>query len=420
MTILYDIIFILAFSLYFPVLVIKGKWHPEFRMRLGSIPPELKAKLARKPNVWFHAVSVGEVLAVTGLVEEIRKSYPQYQIVLSTVTTTGYQLAASRLADNDLVIYAPLDLSFIVHRYIQAINPQIYISAETEIWPNLFAALGGRRVPIVQVNGRISEKSFKNYFRIKFLLKDVLQAVTVFCMQSSVDAGRIRQLGVEPGKIVVTGNMKFDDAPRVSETALVLSYQPHELVWVAGSTHPGEEKIILDVFKSLQTEFSDLRLIMAPRHVERAPEVFGLIAAEGFKPFRFSRLSEQANPSYAVIVVDTIGHLRALYQLATVVFIGKSLTGQGGQNIIEPAFFAKPMIVGPNMQNFRNILTLFQDAQAIVQIKSATELLPAMQKLLRDPPSMKKTGESAKQVIEKNQGATLKTHQIISRILPAQ
>lgn len=420
MTILYNIIFTLLFVFYFPLLVLKGKWHPGFKMRLGFLSPELKARLARKPNVWFHAVSVGEVLAVIGLIEKVRTAYPQYQIVLSTVTTTGYQLAAARLGENDLVIFAPLDLSFIVRRYIQAIHPQIYISAETEIWPNLFSALGRQHIPIVQVNGRISEKSFNNYSKIKFLLKGALPAVTMFCMQSPADAGRIRQLGVEPGKIMVTGNMKFDDAPPESGPSLVLNYQPHELVWVAGSTHPGEEKIILAIFKSLQTEFPDLRLIIAPRHVERTAEVLGLITAAGLKPFRFSSLARQANPSYAVIVVDTIGHLRALYQLATVVFIGKSLTGRGGQNIIEPAFFAKPMIVGPNMQNFRNIMALFQDAQAIVQVTNEAELGPAMQRLLHDPQLMRKIGASARQVIEKNRGATLKTHQIISQILPAQ
>ena len=416
MFILYDFIYVIIALFYLPFILMKGKWHSGFKMRFGIIPRTIYETLNDTDTIWFHAVSVGEVLAVMGLIKKIKISFPQYQIVVSTVTQTGYKLAQSQLAKNDVVIYAPLDISFIVRWYIKVIDPKIYISAETEIWPNLFTALADQKIPIVQVNGRLSEKSFKNYQRIKFLLKNVLNDVTAFCMQTPADAERIIPLGVDPQKVLVIGNMKFDDLEHSMGSVKVLSYKPQDLVWIAGSTHPGEEKIVLEVFKSLQKEFPALHLVIAPRHVGRTSEIVNLIQSEGLNPVKFSEI-KSGMESDSIVVVDTIGHLRELYRLATVVFVGKSLIGQGGQNIIEPAFFAKPIVVGPHMQNFKNILNLFQEAQAIVQIKDPQELVVEMRRLLQDPQYRKKLGESAKSVVVKNQGATEKTFQIISDLL---
>lgn len=415
---LYDILYFLGFVLYLPVLLVRGKLHGGFKQRFAIFGEELRYQFSQKPNIWFHAVSVGEVLAILGLVESIRVAHPNHQIVISTVTPTGYNLARKRFKKEDLIIFAPLDLGWVVRRFVKAIRPDIFIIAETEIWPNLLTALAKVDTPLVMVNGRISDRSFYQYRKFRFLFHDVLKVFRAFCMQSVRDADRIIALGALPKNVSVLGSMKFDDVSLSEKLTLArLGFDNDSLVWVSGSTHPGEEKIVLDVFKKLKAKFPSLVLVIAPRHIERAKEVLALVRESGLEGASFSTINPQNNNSDAVVVVDTIGHLKAFYGLATVVFVGKSLTGQGGQNIIEPAFFGKPIVIGPNMQNFEDIVEIFTQERAIVQIQEAGQLEGALNKLLSSKDLRDSLGQRALLAINKNQGATKNTQRIISKIL---
>ncbi|MCB9771165.1 MAG: 3-deoxy-D-manno-octulosonic acid transferase [Candidatus Omnitrophica bacterium] len=418
MLILYNILYLIAFVFYLPVLLVKGKLHSGFKQRFGILGQELCYRLFKKPNIWFHAVSVGEILAIVGLVEKMRLRHPQYQIVISTVTKTGYSLAQKCFKKEDVIVYAPVDLSWVVNRFIKKIKPEIFVTAETEIWPNLLLALSKVDIPMAMVNGRISDKSFYRYRRFSGFLRQILRPFRAFCMQSALDADRIISLGAVSDHVSVPGSMKFDDIVIAEKmTAEQLGFNEDSLIWVAGSTHVGEEKIVLDVFKKLKSTFPSLSLIIAPRHIERTEEVHSLVKAIGFVPVNFSDVRAQSLNSDVVIVVDTIGHLKALYQVATVVFVGKSLVGHGGQNIIEPAFFGKPIIIGPNMQNFIEITETFLTARGVIQIQESAEMEDILKKLLSSTQLRETLGERAQAIIKKNQGATDRTEKILSRIL---
>jgi len=418
MSIFFDSLYVVVALFYLPVLFVRGKWPRHLSRRFGKFPDELQGRLAGRHAIWFHAVSVGEVMAVLGLIRAVKDDFPDEPIVLTTVTPTGYQLARGRVGAGVEVIYAPLDFSAVVRRYIRAFRPQMYITAETEIWPNLFCALEREGVDIVVVNGRLSAKSFRRYRRIGFLFKRIIRDVHAFCMQTEADAAKIKSLGAPAERVFVLGNMKFDRPARMAtREAPAIGLTGSEKVWIAGSTHPGEEAIVLDAYRRLNADFSDLRLILAPRHVERTQEIAALVQQNGIAPRLFSQKETRAFKSHEVLIVDTIGDLRTLYHLATVVFIGKSLIGQGGQNILEPVFFGKPVIVGPFMQNFRQITELLGQAGGIIQINDARDLLPAVRKLLESPHHAADLGARALRVVHEHQGATEKTRQIISQRL---
>ncbi len=384
-------------------------------MRFGEFPDAIRTNLMHPNNIWIHAVSVGEVLAVSGLVRQLKEKLPQAHIVLSTTTRTGHEVAVSKLKEVDLVIYSPFDLSWVVEEFVRSINPKIYIAVETEIWPNLFKHLSQKKVPIVIVNGRISQKTFEGYKRLAFFMKKILACVNTFCMQSPTDIDRLENLGVSDEHLRLVGNVKFDElpAPPTRLDLKDLGLPPNAGLWIAGSTHAGEEAIVLKVFKNLTAAFPNLRLIIVPRHIERTNEVVALVNERGFFPVKFSQKRILPGGTDSVIVVDTIGHLRSLYALAHVVFVGKSLTAQGGQNIIEPAFFSKPILVGPHMQNFQDVLNTFLKEEAIVQVNDAEDLEIKLKALLNDPVRMKMLGQKARRTIEQNQGATKRTSEIL-------
>lgn len=418
MTVIYDLIFLIFGVLYFPYLIIKRKWHSGFKMRFGFLPKELKLALAQKPHIWIHAVSVGEVMAVMGLVRKIKETVPHVGIVLSTVTPTGHALARAQMDADDIVIYAPLDFSMVVRCFIHEIRPVLYILAETEIWPNMFSALAKRGVPIVQVNGRLSDKGFKRYYSVRFFLRSVLSCVRIFCMQSTLDRERMLSLGVPEENVFAVGNMKLDQTESPERFGLEDIFKGwKDPVWVAGSTHPGEEDIIIKVFKTLHISFPDLRLVLAPRHIERAGIVASLLRQHGLGFQRLSKLLEGEALQKNIVVVDTIGHLKYLYSIASLVFIGKSLCAHGGQNMIEPAVLGKPVVVGPNIENFKGIMEILLQAKAILQVKTKTELRNTVDKLLRDPAFARKIGQSAKDAIQMHQGATERTLEKLSSLL---
>lgn len=418
MFIIYDILFFLFALVYFPCFLVKGKGHRGFGMRCGLFPGHLRRALAQKKNIWIHAVSVGEVLAVSHLIQKLKEVFPEYSIVCSTVTKSGHQLAQTQLPDSCQVIYAPLDFSWVVKKYIHFVNPRLYIAMETEIWPNLYMFLRKKGIAIVQVNGRISDRSFAGYKKISFLTKRILDCVDAFCMQSPLDAERIVQLGAAADKTRVVGNLKFDSLPALTPVDQQdVGFHRQDELLIAGSTHPGEEGIMLGVYRQLTGEFPHLRLVIAPRHVERTEDILKEVEQEGSRALKFSEIKKDKGDQKTIVIVDAIGHLRMLYSLAKIVFIGKTLKVGGGQNVIEPLSFGKPTLVGPYTQNFKDVVHLFLKEGALIQVRDRQELLSQMRQLLKNPKKMETMGLSAREVIQKYQGATAKTIEIISKLL---
>ncbi len=388
-----------------PYAFFTGRLYQGFEQRFGLLPDLLQQD--KRPAIWVHAVSVGEVMLGESFIKRLQEKYPSHRIVFSVTTKTGFTLAQQRLSAMAQVIAAPLDFSFIAASFVRVINPKIYIVLETEIWPNLFTQLHARQIPIVIINGRISDKSFPRYQLIKGLLKGILSKVNLLCMQSQLDVERIITLGADPKRVEVMGNIKFDNLSKGDES-LPKDNSAEGLWWICGSTHPGEEEIILDVYKKMQAAFPQWRLVIAPRHVERAEELVNLIGQKGFQVIKWTQLSKDVDAS-TVIVVDTIGHLRSLYAQASLVFVGKSLCGGGGQNIIEPASFAKPIIVGPMTANFRDIVACFNKDSAIVQVADASGLEAAVRDLMANEGKRNDLGAKARAVIDANQGAVTRT-----------
>lgn len=420
MTIIYDIIFFIFALLYFPYLILNRKWHSGFWMRFGIFSQELSDLLSEDERqcIWVHAVSVGEVLTVLELVKKIKINFEDHKIIFSTVTKTGNDLAKEKLGKNVEVIYAPLDFSFIVRKYISQIKPKLYIAAETELWPNLYQALDNAGISIVQVNGRISDKALKGYKRMQFLTKKVLSCVRVFCMQSEMDCSRMISLGAKKEKVHMVGNLKFDGFDEKQEDISCLcGYQKEDQLFVAGSTHPKEEELIVEVYKKLLKEFGDLRLVIVPRHIERSNEVLNVIESGGLDAVLFSDNADMGKDRDKVLVVDRIGYLRKFYSFSKIVFIGKTFTVGGGQNMIEPASYGKPTIIGPRTENFKDAVRFLLSEKALIQVKDKDELLTVMQELLRDDQKLYEIGLRAQRAVKKSQGATDRTFKFIKEIL---
>jgi len=417
MLLIYDLIFLFVAFLYLLRYLIKRKFHKGIFARFGFLPNNL---LLDNP-IWLHAVSVGEAVVVKGFIDALRRDYPGKKIVITTVTATGNKIAKSLARPGDFVTYFPLDLSFIVRRVIKKINPCLVVVAETEVWPNFITILNKKNIPIAIINARISDKSFKGYKKVLFFIKPVLNRVTLFCAQTKSDALKLKELGVDADKIKVTGNMKFDGSLKENnqkELDLLrknLKVKETDKIFIAGSTHAGEEEIVLDVYKSLKIKFNDLKLILVPRHPERSQEVGRLVEMRGFQAAYISHLfgagdlgSVAYNQPEIVYILDTVGQLMDYYAISDIVFVGGSLIPKGGHNILEPAFLGKPVIIGPNMFNFRDIAELFVRRQACIMVNNMDELQNAVNSLLGDSAKIFKLTENAKALIGENRGATVR------------
>lgn len=431
MTILYDLIFLIFSLLYLPIFLLRRKMHAGFAMRLGFLPKNISFC----DPIWIHAVSVGEAMAVRHLVESLREKIANQQFVISTVTPTGNRIARSIARNNDVVIYLPLDFSFIVRPVIKAIKPKLFVLTETELWPNLLTCLAAHDVPVVVVNGRISDRSLKGYALARPLLKGLLAAISLFCVQTDKDKERLVHLGVAPDKVRVTGNMKFDIKIRdydelrkdYTDYRMKLGLGVKEKLWVAASTHPGEEEMVLDAYQVLQQQSPDFKLLIAPRHPERAPQIESRInKSDHLKAVLISQLSRQANPRpfaadttgrLPVFVLDTIGQLMYFYALSDIVFVGGSLVKKGGHNILEPASLGKPIVFGSHMFNFRDITELFLAKGAGIMVRDEAELKDTVQMLLGDQNRTAALGRSSRDVILANQGATQRNSDVIREML---
>ncbi len=386
-------------------------------MRLGIYSSDLVSRLAGRKNIWIHAVSVGEVIAVAPLIENIRQRHPGCRIVFSTVTETGNSAAKKILLKDDIDLYLPFDLSFITRKVIDYIKPVFLVLTETELWPNLILTAHKMNVKIFLVNGRISDSSFRRYKIARPFLASALRNIDLLCMQTEEYGQRMALLGAHRSRVAVSGNMKFDSAflddisdQRREILRQTLCLHSGERLMVAGSTHPGEEDIILSAYNKLKTQFPQLRLIMAPRHIERAHDIMNIVERLQLDAVFFSRLSEANRAVSAhVVIFDVIGRLKDLYSIADIVFVGGSLVRKGGQNMIEPAVFAKPIVLGPYTHNFRDIVDMFLEKQAIVIAESEESLVVVIEGLLKDKDSAKRLGQKARSVVESNRGAAERT-----------
>lgn len=362
---------------------------------------------------WIHAVSVGEVMASLQLIGELKRRFPERPVVLSTTTATGNATARAHARAADAIIYFPFDLPPIVTCAVRCIRPEIFIALETEIWPNLFLALHKQAVPIMIASGRISEKSFPGYYRLRFFFRRVLARVSLFLMQSPADAERIKAIGAPHERVSVCGNIKFDlIQPDVSEDEKqelrsLFNLMPDQPLLIAGSTHRGEEQLMLDAFRKLREELPDLLLLIAPRHPERFGEAADTIAAAGLSFIRRTDMHNGARrTAEPVILLDTIGELVRIYSIGTVIVIGGSLVeGIGGHNPLEPAAAGKPVLFGPHMANFRHIADVLTQERAAFQINGIDELVHRALDLLRSPEQRSAAGNAALDVIRRNSGA---------------
>jgi 3-deoxy-D-manno-octulosonic-acid transferase len=431
--VLYSILIVTFFLVMSPYLAWQAlryrKYIGSLRQRLGYLP--ISFNLDGESSIWIHAVSVGEVLTARALLPQLRERYPRYRLFLSTTTMTGQQIARNSLNYVDEVFYFPFDLGFVVNRTLRLVKPKLFIMMETEIWPNLLRACHRGGVRTVLVNGRISSRSYPRYRLARPFFRRVLAHVDRFCMQSDESARRIIDIGAEPDRVVVTGSLKFDslDLPGTAPAAAdrgrnrVLRYfriSVDRPVIIAASTLKGEETPVLEAFQRIRARVPEVLLIIAPRKPERFDEVEQLARRGGWKVARRSELPVDAEPRHDIVVLDTIGELAQVYQVATAVFVGGSLVDQGGHNILEPAVFGKPVVFGPYMQNFAEIARAFIDNDAAIQIRTGRELEHALMGLLTDPVRRARLGAAARALVEANRGARGKTMTAIARVLPPQ
>ena len=385
------------------------------RLGLGGAAPSRGA-----PGGWLHAVSVGEAIAAAPLVEGLRRLWPALPLVVTTVTKTGATVVRERYAGLASHRFFPLDLPWATRRFVASLDPAFLVCMETELWPNMLRTLGARGVPVMIANGRISDRSYRRYRLLRAFMSSVLADVRVFAMQSAEDARRIIALGVSPERVFVTGNLKNEPLPDTAGSAdlwrRLLGFEPGQPVWIAGSTHRGEEEAVLDAHRAALRECPELGLVIAPRHPERAQEVVGLVAARGWPAVRRSELGRAREPR-AVIVLDTVGELATLYAVADVVFVGWSLIPFGGHNMLEPALRRKPVLMGPHTQNFRESAALLESAGAAWVVRDGAQLGRELTRLLSDAGLRTKTGEAGYGAVASRHGAVRETLELVGRFL---
>ena len=427
---LYNILILIVFVLFvlpyytYRLFTEKG-FGRRFRQSLGNIDEKEIEKVKGKDCIWIHGASVGEIVATSPLVKQIRKEMPERPILVSAFTVGGYNMAKQIIPEADAIIYFPLDLPFVAESLVKRIHPGVFMPVETELWPNFLRAIRERHIPVMMVNGRISEKSVKSYRYLYGIWDDMLNTVTRFCMQSSIDAEYITHLGADRDKIFVTGNTKFDQT-YAEVTAEDLGKYREELgigdaypVIVAGSTHPGEEKVLFQAFQSVRKEYPDARLVIAPRKTTRADEIAKLASSYGYETGFRSVMKEESSyrKSYPVLLIDTIGELGRIYAIGDVVFVGGSFSNTGGHNVLEPAAHAKPILVGPSMQNFKDSYALLSKVKACKMVNNTTELTHEFLDIMKNDERRKAMGEASMQVIRENRGADVRSIMYLKDLL---
>ncbi len=430
MIFLYNLLLPLAALIGLPYYAVRmvatGKYRRSLGPKLGCYADEnLFSALEGSPRIWVHAVSVGEVTAAAPVVAELRKRYPRACIVLSTSTETGQEMARRLVPEATALIYYPLDLRSVVKKMLSRVKPDIFIPVETELWPNFLTQCRKGKIPVVLVNGRISPRSFRRYGRTRFFWKGILARLDGLGMISEVDARRVLALGAPRGRAQILGNAKYDSlASRTSpalqtEIAGKLDIRPGSPVFVAGSTHEGEEAICLSVYRRLLEFNPEFQLILVPRHIERGETVAELARQAGFQDvIRVSEMNGgRLRHGERIVLVDVIGELFKVYSLATVVYCGGSLVPRGGQNILEAAAWGKVVFYGPSMEDFEGEKALLEEAGAGIPVADEGELQERMLALLADPDSLRSRGEQGRLAVAANAGASRRYANLIASYL---
>jgi len=406
-----------------------GKYVAGFRERLGRLSP---IENDGRPVIWIHCVSVGETQAARPLVQGLRQRFPDHSIAISTITLTGQNLARKIFKDDaEKVFYFPFDWRCVARRTLKAINPAVVLLMETELWPGFLRECKARQIPVAIVNGRLSEQSFRHYRWIKSFMSRVLSSISLAIMQTDSDAARLRKLGMDAEKTFVSGNMKFDAGTVPVNDSLSAEFRERFKLTgdgpliLAASTHAPEEVIILNTLRQvISRSESKPRLIIAPRHPERFSEVADLLKASGLRWTRRTALADPSDRQADVVLLDSIGELQSIYSLASIVFVGGSIAKTGGHNILEPAAIGAAVITGPHTYNFQFVVETFVDAGAIIQLHPISdsaaiiELGDVISELLANPERRKELGERARSLVAQNRGATERTLDLLSSILP--
>jgi 3-deoxy-D-manno-octulosonic-acid transferase len=426
---LYNVLWLLAFPGVLGYLVLRSLLSGKYRRNLG---PRLglglrdRLKNINRGVIWVHALSVGEVLSAVSLLHSLRDQFPEYELFFTTTSETGQQVAQQRLAGlNCRFYYLPLDLWWIVRRTVKTIGASLFVLVETDLWPNLLWCLARKETPVVLVNGKVSDRSFPRYRLAQRFISEVFNNIDVLCMQSEEDGRRMRMLGVDGSKVNVIGNIKFDRPSSKSvsrerdQLIKELGWVSPPVTWIAGSTHPGEEDIILEVYSRLREEFPNLGLILAPRSQQRFDEVFSLVEQRGWQTARRSQLLGEKirGVKLDVLVLDTIGELARFYSLGNFAFIGGSLVDSGGHNPLEAAQRGLPVIFGPHMENFREICTILVEGGGGFQISTEAELFEQIKDWLVAPTKCKEQGKRAQGTLEAHRGAVARSIEVIRKLL---
>jgi 3-deoxy-D-manno-octulosonic-acid transferase len=396
-----------------------GKYRKGLAERLGRLPSTLQLPKEPEPVIWVHAVSVGEVLAVAGLVEELRRGCSQHRIFISTTTDTGQELARKRFGEAN-VFYFPMDFAFAIRPYLRALRPRMVVIAETEFWPNFMRLAHARGARIAVVNARISDRSWPSYRRFRGMLRRLLANVDLFLAQTPEDAARLEDIGASPERVRIVGNLKFD-IPAPVPSAIVESARKSITasaagpVLVCGSTADGEEPLLLKAFENLLVQHPRAVMILAPRRPERFPAVAGLLEQMSIRFCRRSLWNGEPLTG-GVLLLDTIGELAALYAIADIAFVGGSLVPRGGHNIIEPAQHGVAIVVGNHTENFRDIVSLFRSRDA-VRIAGPAELPLVLLELLANDGERRALGQRAAETMRSQAGATARTANELQELL---
>lgn len=411
---------LLPFSLpILALLLLRKKYRTGLVNRLGIVAP-VPEKYRKGKVIWFHAVSVGEVLASMPLIRLYRQRFPDAFLLLSTVTVTGNMTAKSKIPEIDSLVFFPFDFIWSVRNSINTIRPDIFIFFETEIWPNFINTLKKNKVPAILVNGRLSRKSFDSYRRLGFLWRRVLDDISFFSVQTEHARDLFARLGVPDGKLAVTGNMKYEQVMTNSGSPpdffRKFRHESIETIFLAGSTHDGEEEIILDAMIELKKRGVKIYPVIAPRHLERIPKIETLITEKGLKSIRRSSLSDTSLlANHDIMLLDTMGELTNAYGGATLVFIGGSLVPVGGHNILEAAVCEKMVMFGPYMSNIADISEEFINREAAVMVKDSSDMVQSIMCLLDDRKKLDRMGKNGREIVLENQSAVPGNVEILER-----
>ncbi|WP_162532319.1 3-deoxy-D-manno-octulosonic acid transferase [Candidatus Scalindua japonica] len=387
-------------------------------------------RTGNKPGIWVHGASVGEVITAKSIVKRIDEEFPECEIFISATTNTGFSVAEKTFSDKN-VFFLPADLSWITKKVILKKKPNFILLVELEIWPNFLISAYKKKIPVIIVNGRISDRSLKAYRALSYISKDFRKSLTnemnTFCARTELDAQRFRDLGIADKQIFVTGTMKYDNIPtRIDEGVSkelkgLFHINDDDLVLVGGSTHDGEEEVLVRIYAKLNETYPNLKLILVPRHIERARDVARLIEKMGFVSVRKTEAErshyEWQKTKKTIILIDTVGDLGKIYSLSNYVFVGKSLIPSGGQNMMEPAGLGKPVVFGPHTFNFKEETELLLKNDAAKVAKTEVELFETIETFIRDPETAKEMGLKAQKIINEKRGATNRNIEIIRNII---